>query len=650
MKLNKLYEIQKRNIPLIQNTLQKNGAISINLPTGSGKTILTLLPAIQSKKKILYTAPNHAALASPIRDIKYLQKIDLIPKDITALCILGKKHLCPNKSVNILNQEDFFAECKNLRESDGCPFYLNTIDKDEGSTKGINHLTPLGQELSKKLPLKTPTEIKNIINQQEFQALCPKAVIDKLIEKHSIIIGDLYYACLPNARKLIDKSWEGLNNSILILDEVHILPNRLRDIDQRTLWLDEIGIIKEELQNELFNTINRSGFYAFLDLLTNCEQSLPFIDFLGKKYNKVETFKRLLEKLKINFDDCNGILDKIDENIKMFKQGTTGKIRKFINMCITTLLSEDFEYIFYIKKNKTNRIGLVMDNLCPLKRLNNLHKHFDSIISLSATFPKGALATQAPELMKKMEIVEEVNKLTENEKVFVFTPEYAKFSNYPKSNPWRYRNIKEKIEDIKKIIKHLNGRTIIFCITYEYVQLIRDFLHKHTIENTKLLFSPKVKDINQTETEKYESQEEKYFEREMIKYKNVAYFTSIWGKLAKAIELPSTKTQQGIENIIIVGFPHWKRNVYNKAQVEKYQSSDQLNSEMVGTVMQALGRAKRDKGRDIQTQIGNYYLYDTCFTKNSFVKHFPKTFKNAILNKENQFTSVDEWIKRRINT
>src|SRR3989338_685923 len=128
-------EVQGDMIKEVVECIEKGEHAIIHAPTGIGKTVSVLSPALaiglKKKLDIFFLTSRHTQhhlAISTLRDIKKKHGIDIISCDI-----IGKKWMCGLEDVKTLYNNEFNEYCESLKEKDSCEFYSNTRKKSGGA-------------------------------------------------------------------------------------------------------------------------------------------------------------------------------------------------------------------------------------------------------------------------------------------------------------------------------------------------------------------------------------------------------------------------------------------------------------------------------------------------------------------------------------
>ena len=217
--------VQKDCIYLVEASLKNKSHLLLHAPTGLGKTVAVLAPAIaeaveNSLTVFFLTSRNtqHQLAVETVRAIKEKSRANIICTDI-----IGKQWMCGMENVERLYSSEFAEYCKSQRKEDKCAFYINTKTKN-------NALTVEAKILQEELIKLGPLFSESLVEKAKKVDLCPYEVSAMLARRSNIIIADYHYLFHPHISKaFLSKVQKELDKSIIIVDEAHNLPDRIRE-------------------------------------------------------------------------------------------------------------------------------------------------------------------------------------------------------------------------------------------------------------------------------------------------------------------------------------------------------------------------------------------------------------------------------------
>jgi len=222
----------------------KNGfLVSLQAPTGSGKTLFSILVSFQVKPKVLYVVRTHNEFYPVYREIKKLNK--------TYSFVIGKSSACPFVSGDVDPEDIKCSSCE--------IFNATTITIDDSPFSFVKKIKKDGVE----------------------KGYCPYYSLLGSIENADLVLITYPYLFLPYLRESLDINIEDF---AVVIDEAHNL-DYLNDLEERKINQNIIQLAKNKVKNpEAIKILNK--------LETEMKKSV----YSDDKYILVENFPRLTEE------------------------------------------------------------------------------------------------------------------------------------------------------------------------------------------------------------------------------------------------------------------------------------------------------------------------------------------------------------------
>ncbi|MFW5902394.1 MAG: DEAD/DEAH box helicase family protein, partial [archaeon] len=224
-------KLRKQQKELIEDTykaIKEKKNLIAHAPTGLGKTDAILSSSIthslKTGKTVFFTTPKisqHEIALEVVQELN--EKYDL---DIRATDVVGKKHLCPNKSIKNAPFNEFYELCKKNRKKEKCPYYGYAVGYNKrGKKKARNRIDEF---LNWYESGKTNEEVSEYIEKMD-KPLCGYEATIEASKKSQVIICDYSHVLNPFISKaFLQKIGKKLEDSILVIDEAHNAPGRIR--------------------------------------------------------------------------------------------------------------------------------------------------------------------------------------------------------------------------------------------------------------------------------------------------------------------------------------------------------------------------------------------------------------------------------------
>ncbi|HII54273.1 hypothetical protein COX84_02255 [Candidatus Micrarchaeota archaeon CG_4_10_14_0_2_um_filter_49_7] len=280
----------------IYGALQSKLSIMCHAPTGIGKTDASLGPAltfaIENKLSVLFLTPKisqHRIAVDVVRGIAAKYHLDITGSDI-----VGKPHMCCHKAIAMNSGELFYRSCEKARKYGQCKFYNNIAGhKPEEQARAAISIR------NYMIEHRVIEEFHETKARSESQELCPYEMAFKVGEQSEIIISDYLYFFLPATRDMfLSKLSKRLSDMIVIVDEAHNVPARLREHLSARITLRTVEKAMDEAK-----AIGKDGSLAELEKLY-----LRYRLFAGENTQNVGEKLVAKDEFLSLFDDYDGVV------------------------------------------------------------------------------------------------------------------------------------------------------------------------------------------------------------------------------------------------------------------------------------------------------------------------------------------------------
>ncbi len=219
-------ETQKDLINEILNALKNRKHILAHVPTGIGKTAATLSPALsyalQEEKDltVFFLTPKHTQHKIAVETLKLIK--EKCKHNFKVISFIGKKWMCAHSGVKELTSSEFSEYCNDQIKRKTCNFYNNIR---EGGKLSFDSKAVI-EEFSSKI-----VNIEEVIGTSSKRNLCPHEISCLLGKEANVVIADYNHIISPGVRDaLFKKINKTLDKTIVIFDEAHNLPERIRSL------------------------------------------------------------------------------------------------------------------------------------------------------------------------------------------------------------------------------------------------------------------------------------------------------------------------------------------------------------------------------------------------------------------------------------
>ncbi len=572
---NKVRKFQKDLMNDILYSLSKGKNTLINAPTGIGKTAGVLTPALyvqsdENKKrpksekiKIFFlTSRNtqHKIVLETVRRINQNKG-----KNITVANIVGKKHLCALDDVDSLYSSEFNEYCKSLRKDKKCVFYNNTYKDKTLSKTAVQVIEHLSSE---------PRTTEFVRSFCKDYILCPYEISCQMAKKADVIIADYNHIFNSSIREqLFEKINAQLENSIIIVDEAHNLPDRLR------------GMLSEVISDKTIEYAVREAKKFYVDVMDELRSLKEFFLTQRREINKLDKSKEtllsndeILTYLSKYYDVDSLISDFIDfgDDIrKKQRKSFIGRIGDFLNLIDAYKDKREFITILKDNQDSTELEFFCTDpSLLSKEIIDNAY----STILMSATLKPlnmyaDILGFSDPILKSYKNPFPDENRLT-----LIIPSTTTKYENRTE------QEFKRITVHILRISRAVNGRIAVFFPSYYVMSRVTKFFLNLTKRPTF------IEDRRMSKSEKSE------LISEFLSNDNSILFGVVGASFSEGIDLPNK-----LKAVVVVGLPLPPPNIKTKKLIEEYDRKFKQGFNY-GYVIPAMNKVIQSAGRCIRSE------------------------------------------------
>lgn len=611
----------------VYNNILLNKNLLVLAPTGLGKTISGLAPALKIAKEknlsIIFltsrqTQANQAI--KTIKDIEIKRKLNFQNNydKLNYLAFVGKRNMCCFDQKDLYPASDFNDFCKKMRETGKCEYYKNFKNSDYEET--INDII---EKSSKEF-----MSVEDFINLCADYNFCPYEVAGKKSYKADVIICDFNYIFSLSIREnFLGKIGRDLNECILIVDEAHNLPDRIRNSYSFSL---STKIINQALQ-ELKDFVKTDEYDFYIKNIQTTIEEIYFEKVLGDKTQYLVEDNEFLDSYLKKFNNRVSFLDIVDKLKEIEIKVKEQRIVSFIGRCANFLenwknLEKDV-YLRILEKNilkDETILNLKLMCIDPAKIASkSLNKSFSSILMSATLSPinmyKDILGVENCDILELDSPFKKKNQLTLV--VDDVTTKYSLRSNQ------MFKKIAEHIRNI--LFLTLNKNAIVFFPSYDLMEKILAYVDLSNLDRQIL------------KEQRFMSKEDKekfvlnFKKRGGIFSKSKVLFAITSGSFSEGLDLP----EKMLEVVIVVGLPLGIPSLYSNSVINYFDRKFK-KGQMYGYIYPAMNKIIQAVGRCIRTtnDKGLIVLMDNRFFWPLYAQTFPKYWKLE-KDKDNNFDS-----------
>ncbi|MBD3313700.1 DEAD/DEAH box helicase [Candidatus Woesearchaeota archaeon] len=570
-------------------------------PTGLGKTAASIGPALKyaldNDLTVFFLTSRHTQHLIAIETLTEIKKKHGI--DLNVADIIGKRWMCAMEGVQLLSSKDFSEYCKSMREEGKCEFYSRT-------RKG-NSPTPEAKKTLAEIKETNSWKTESMIELCKQNKLCPYEMAMMLAAEANVVIADYFYIFDSGIRDtFMRKTSNDLSKSIIIVDEGHNLPSRIRDLATAKL---SSFILK--------NAIKEAKKYGYKETVADISQLQDIMNRLGdglktygEKLVKKEEFMAAANRIK-DYDQLVADLAFIGDAIReQQRKSYVGSLSFFLELWPGT----DHGKTRILKMSQfKNQPQLTLTYRCldPSVFTKEIIENAHSTIIMSGTLNPTSMYKDL--LGFPEDTIERTydSPFFEQNKLTIIVPETT--TKFSQRNDMQFRRIAEISSEI---VNNVPGNSAVFFPSYG----LRDQVYRHFYDmcaKTTFLEQP-----GMTKEEKGD-----FLERFKGYQKTGAVLLGAsTGSYGEGIDLPG----DFLKAVVVVGLPLEHPDLETKELIRYFDTKFSKGWDY-GYIFPAFNRTMQNAGRCIRSEedrgvvvfLDERYLwpmYRRCFNQEEDIK------------------------------
>ena len=595
---------QKDFLSDVADAVKDKGILLAHAPTGIGKTVASIAPALEyaleHQKTLLFLTPKHSQHRIAIDTLERIRKKYGVA--ISAVDVIGKRWMCQH-SVEDLDSREFNEFCRSKKKDETCIYY-NNVRKGKLSENAREIIAEMRAQLMHN---------EEVVKKCSERKLCPYEVCIEAGKNANVIICDYYHVFSPKIREaFLGKLEKELEDCIIILDEAHNLPERVRkllstNLGEFTLMLaaKEAAVLSQKnLESDLEDM--KAVLKRFSRGMQPGEER-----FVGKE----EFIKALKEKTKLGYEDLAASLDALGDEILKIPNRYRSYARTVFNF-LESWKGQDVGYARILRKEKYATLSYKC--LDPAISCKPVFDAAHAAVLMSGTFlPLNMYASMFgfnPERVRERAYRSPFPP--ENKLGIIMTGLTTK---YTKRSSQMFKNYADAIA---KIAGNIAGNIAVFHPAYHIMDSIALEVVKHPLKKPLLI---ERKDMNKNQ------KRELYLRLLRMKDDGGGILMGVQaGSLSEGVDYPDNM----LSAVLIVGLPLERPDLETQALIDYYDFKFQRGWDY-GYTYPAMNRALQAAGRCIrsETDKGAIILMDERYKWANYRKCLPDDF---------HFTVTDE--------
>lgn len=603
---------QDKFVKAVYKTIHTQKNLLVSAPTGLGKTVSGLAPAIYQAKArgltVICLTSRQTQANQVIKTIADIQKAS--GEKISYMAFIGKRSMCVHPERDLYPPQDFNDFCKKVKLTGKCGFYKNAKNSDyeqvrkqviETSTQAVMSVEGFVDLAASNIP------------QGSKCGFCPYELAGEKSFQADVIICDYNYMFQSGIREnFLGKIGRNLNECILIVDEAHNLPDRVRNAHSYSLNTQMLNAAKQEMHDFIKDK-------KYDNYITNLIFTLEDL-FNKKKDNKKEEYLITKEEVKKHylsqFGELQGlgdIISKLEEIEALVKeQRVVSFVGRVANFLLRWLELDEKGFLRTIEtsiRQQKEVINLKITCIDPSDLAGSvLNKTFSSILMSGTLSPikmyqdiLGIGNAYSLNLDSPFEKEAQLN--------LVFSDVTSKYDQ-------RTNDMYERIASYISGSLHSgnDSNAIVFFPSYDLMDKILTKINVFGL-NRKILKEQRF----MTKEDKEKIVDE--FKSKSFSTKSKVLFAVTSGSFAEGLDLPN----KALEMVIVVGLPLSVPDLYTQAVIRHFEQKFK-KGQMYGYIYPAMSKIIQAAGRCIRTEEdkGVVIFLDNRFSWPLYAQAFPK--------------------------
>ncbi len=223
---------QKEFLGDVRKVVESRGILLAHAPTGIGKTVAALAPALEyalkNDKVVFFLTPKQSQHKIAVDTLKLIKRVREV--DFTVVDVISKQAMCP-RDISREYYAVFNELCKFEQKTRKCRFFRK-YDRMVGEriAKEIMHVE----------------ELKDLCT---VNGICPHRAALDAARHTDVLICDYNYLFSDISKTVLDSLKLDLEDIILVVDEAHNLPARIRDHLSDELTLNSLREAERQMHS-----------------------------------------------------------------------------------------------------------------------------------------------------------------------------------------------------------------------------------------------------------------------------------------------------------------------------------------------------------------------------------------------------------------
>ena len=577
---------QKELVTSVYKTILRKKKLFIQAPTGVGKTMATVFPAVKAMgeglgDKIFYLTAKTITRTVAEQAFLHLKEKGLKMKTIT---LTAKEKIC-------------FCE-KTECNPDVCPYAKGHFDRVNDA---VYDLLTSSDDMNRGM-------IEEYARKHE---VCPfEMALDVSIWVDAVIC-DYNYVFDPNAHLKRFFSEGKKDNYLFLIDEAHNLVERGREMYSATLYKEDFLSVKKK--TKMYPPLTRA--------LNVCNKILLELKRECDNYQIHENLSHFYIKLVNVFHQLEKVLEEhtsVDDEILEF----------YFNVRFFLKIYEDLDqnYVIYTEMEESGNFKVKLYCVNPAANLNNYLLYGKSTIFFSATLLPIAYYKKLLSVETDDYAIYAESSFDEKNRLIMLGEDVS--TRYTQRGEAMYRKYASYIANI---VKAKRGNYLTFFPSYAFMEQVRNCFEECKEDDVKI--------VCQGQNMREQDREEFLRRFEEERNGSLVGFCVLGGVFSEGIDLTEEKLIGAI--IVGTGLPQ----VCNEREILKqYFERANGNGFDYAYLYPGMNKVMQAAGRVIRTEhdLGVIALLDERFQRTEYRRTFPREWNNMALCRLDTIQSLED--------
>ncbi|MFW5704463.1 MAG: ATP-dependent DNA helicase [Nanoarchaeota archaeon] len=592
----------------VDKTLREKGSILVSAPTGLGKTVSALAPALKIAKEkeltIVFLTSRQTQANQAIKTIHDISKKS--GEKINYVAFIGKRHMCYHEERDLYPPQDFNDFCKKTKEFGKCEYYKNFKNEDF-EDKQIAIIDESSDSFM---------SVEGFVRLAGSNKFCPYEMAAKKAYRCDVVICDYNYLFSSGIQEnFLGRIGRSLEECVLIVDEGHNLPDRIRNSYSSVLSTETIRLAIKELGDH----IKSPGYDSFIANLKGALEDLYFEHLLGEKKEFLiepgvfeDAYMNRFSSLVVM--TLPQIIDKLKEAEKLILEDKVvsfvGRIARFLQK-LKEFDTENYIQILEkdIQKDKTI-LSLKLKCIDPSSIAGDVIDNSYGCVLMSGTLAPIQMYRDILGLGVNSKILELESPFEKENQMILVDDEVT--SKYNLRGRDMYGKIGKRIQEYLKAGAGRNA--IVFFPSYNFMEMVLE--HVDLVGMNRKMFKEQRFMTKEKKEDYVEGFKETSFDG-----KSRVLFAVTSGSFAEGLDLPN----EALELVIVVGLPLSVPDVTSDSIILHYDKKFR-KGQLYGYIFPAMNKIVQAAGRCIRTEQdrGVIVLMDNRYLWPLYAQSFPK--------------------------